>query len=50
MSCQRRIEYFSLLTLEVWKYGNVSLLSLSINSGSVEIWNVEMCLGQVVFI
>ena len=38
MSCKRRIEYFSLLTLEVWKYGNVSPLSLSINSGSVEIW------------
>ena len=44
-----------LLTLEVWKRGNVSFLSLSSNSGSVEVWkcgsvevwkygNVEICL------
>ena len=34
-----------LLTLEVWKRGNVSFLSLSSNSGSVEVWkcgSVEM--------
>ena len=27
-----------LLTLEEWKRGNVSFLSLSSNSGSVEVW------------
>ena len=27
-----------LITLEVWKCGNMSSLSLSSNSGSVEIW------------
>ena len=27
-----------LITLEVWKCGDVSPLSLSINSGSVEVW------------
>ena len=34
-----------LLTLEEWKRGNVSFLSLSSNSGSVEVWkcgSVEM--------
>ena len=34
-----------LLTLEVWKRGNVSFLSLSSNSGNVEVWkcgSVEM--------
>ena len=36
-----------LVTLEVWKCGNMSSLSLSSNAGSVEVWkcgNVEICL------
>ena len=36
-----------LVTLEVWKCGNMSSLSLSNNSGGVEMWkcgNVEICL------
>ena len=41
------LHFLFLLTLEVWKWGSVSWLSLSSNSGSVEMLkcgNVEICL------
>ena len=33
-----------LVTLEVWKCGNMSSLSSSSNSGSEEMWKCEICL------
>ena len=40
--CLQRLH---LITLEVWKCGNVSPLSLSVNTGSVEMWRNESSLS-----
>ena len=38
MSCQRRIEYFSLLTLKVWKCGNMEMCLHCLFLLTLEVW------------